>query len=96
MEDIGWYSLTVVLLNLLGLKSDKNSKHANDKSTTSEEESSDAWEMLLQSDFHSEFVEGEGRILFGDISDDLLVDSATKRDHSISDEKQIGLISSLL
>lgn len=95
MEDIGWYSLTVVLLNLLGLKSDKNSKHANDESTTSEEESSDAWEMLLQSDFHSEFVEGEGRILFGDGSDDLLVDSATKRDHSISDEKQIGLISSL-
>jgi len=95
MEDTGWYSLTVVLLNLLGLKSDKNSKHSNEVSTSSEEESSDAWEMLLQSDFHSEFVEGEGRILFGDGSDDLLVDSAAKRDHLVSDEKQIGLISSL-
>ena len=106
-EDIGWYSLTVVLLNLLGMTKVDEVSTARQKickpSDPDKEDplstSSDEWEILLQSDFHSEFCEGEGRILFGDSSG--LEDHANAWDNSSPaggvgscDEKELELLSS--
>ena len=67
VEDIAWYTLTVVLLKLLllGRNGDGSRQPAMQ---SSEEESGElsVWEQLLQSDFHAAFSEGEGRLLFGD------------------------------
>ena len=74
VEDAGWYSLTVVLLNLFGVKhtSDKDQAVAHMHQTgkkTFKNQPSTAWETLLQSEYHSSFCAGEGEILFGAIDD---------------------------
>eukprot|EP00804_Cyclotella_cryptica_P008044 CCRYP_004559-RB/>CCRYP_004559-RB protein AED:0.02 eAED:0.02 QI:71/1/1/1/1/0.83/6/35/2055 len=64
MEDYCWYSLTLVLLNLLvgfdhgAVNSARQTRIKSDSSPKS------AWEELLQSDFHATFSQGEGRFLF--------------------------------
>ena len=87
IEDVGWYSFTIVLLNLMGFTSNTSTQRA-DKSN---EQPSDAWEMLLQSDFHSAFCEGEGRILFGDSGGGGLLDNVP----ADAKDKSAGVLSSL-
>ena len=68
VEDIAWYTLTVILLKLLllGRKSDGRSDQPAMMQTSEGFDELSAWEELLQSDFHVAFSEGEGRLLFGD------------------------------
>ena len=85
VEDDCWYALTVVLLNLLGMKSDDDSQQPSTMAQTSlKPKKPSAWENLLQSDFHFAFSQGEGQMLFGESDlEDLSVDSAyNKNDHS--------------
>lgn len=78
VEDDGWYSLTVVLLNLLGMKGEDGEEcmpiatameQTERKVTMKHSSSSATWETLLQTDFHSTFCDGEGQILFHAVVD---------------------------
>jgi hypothetical protein len=63
VEDCCWYSLTVVILNLLlGFEDSAISSEMRQESGSQKS----AWEELLQSDFHAAFSQGEGKLLFGD------------------------------
>ena len=75
VEDDGWYSLTVVLLSLLGMKGEDGEERTPAATTTQHTEQKETmrhlwsvatWDNLLQTDFHSTFCDGEGQILFGD------------------------------
>ena len=61
VEDHSWYSLTEVVLNLLGM----NVRDSDEEGTCAKSPTS-AWEALLLSDYHAAFCAGEGRLLFGD------------------------------
>ncbi len=99
VEDAGWYSLTVVLLNLFGVKhtSDKEQAvaHIHQTGKKFKKQTSTAWETLLQSEYHSSFCAGEGEILFGGI-DDLWEDSVQKIGLSNSDGEFLAELLSVL
>jgi len=72
VEDIAWYTLTVILLKLLllGRKNDGSDQPPAMMQTSEGSGELSAWEELLRSDFHIAFSEGEGRLLFGDSGPD--------------------------
>ena len=89
VEDAGWYSLTVVLLHLLGMKRSAEEEQAGvcayqTGRKTTKKQSSAAWEALLQSEHHSSFCAGEGAILFGAV-DEFVENSFRTKVMSISD-----------
>ena len=81
VEDHCWYSLTVVLLNILLGYSNSPARTTveSDRSPTS------AWEELLQSDFHAAFTQGEGKLLFGDATPKSLSTSLRKVTNDCTD-----------
>jgi len=71
VEDEGWHSLTVVLLNLLGMRPVVADAAAPTTGVTLKKPSKpprSAWEALLRSEFHRAYSDGEGRLLFGESS----------------------------
>ncbi|KAL7459488.1 hypothetical protein ACHAWC_011170 [Mediolabrus comicus] len=64
VEDIAWYTLSIILLELLLLGKKSNGSHQHGLETTDSSHQLSAWEELLHSDFHLAFSEGEGKLLF--------------------------------
>jgi anaphase-promoting complex subunit 1 len=91
VEDHSWYSLTEVVLNLLGM-----TVRDNDEDCPSTASPTSAWEALLQSDYHAAFCAGEGRLLFGDDIElsPVVVDS--KKRNACGPSCDITLLSSLV
>lgn len=88
VEDHSWYSLTEVVLNLLGMNvRDSDEEGTGAKSPTS------AWEALLLSDYHAAFCAGEGRLLFGD---DMNTVVHSKKRYACGPSCDITLLSSLV
>ena len=91
VEDHCWYSLTVVLFNLLLGYNDSSGKAAEEGSRSP----TSAWEELLQSDFHAAFTQGEGKLLFGDETLKSLSTSPQRVKKDSSDiSRHIGILSS--